>query len=158
VDGDFHKGELSHKLGFPWSNSEMLNPSSLNDIDIKPVSIDLGLDLVVSYPIDRNLSQFVVQGEFSEYVQRAAAQGTYDYVLVDGAPIGLTSDAVLMAREVGNVLMVVRPGSSNLYPFRNSVEQLRRYGTNILGIVVNGKVTNSTDYIYGRQLPERIPS
>ncbi|MGK7910104.1 MAG: GumC family protein [Synechococcus sp.] len=158
VDGDFHRGELSHKLGFPWSNSERLNPSSLLDIDVKPVSIDVGLDLVVSYPLDRNPTQFVVQGEFSEYVQLAEAQGTYDYVLVDGAPIGLTSDAVLMAREVGNVLMVVRPGSSNLHPFRNSVEQLQRYGTNILGIVVNGKVTNSTDYIYGRQLPERIPS
>lgn len=158
VDGDFHKGELSHKLGFPWSNTERLNPSLLMDIDVKPVSIELGLDLVVSYPIDRNLTQFVVQGEFTDYVRRAAAHGDYDYVLVDGAPIGLTSDAVLMAREVGNVLMVVRPGSSNLYPFRNSIAQLQRYGTNILGIVVNGKVTNATDYMYGRQLPERIPS
>ncbi|MEM9534622.1 MAG: hypothetical protein AAF268_12410 [Cyanobacteria bacterium P01_A01_bin.3] len=112
----------------------------------------------IHHQLDRNLTRFVAQGEFSDYLQRAAATRHYDYVLVDGASIGLRGDAVLMAREVGNALMVVRPGTNNLYPFRNAISQLQRYGTTILGTVVNGRMASATDYLYGRQLLSKLPT
>ncbi|WP_017324168.1 tyrosine-protein kinase domain-containing protein [Synechococcus sp. PCC 7336] len=155
VDGDFHKGELSQKLGCAWQTSNRTEASSLVDTNVVTVPVKPGIDLVPSLPLGSDTAKFLARGGFAEYVQQARATGNYDYVLVDSAPVGLTSEATLMARAIGNVLMVVRPGTSNRDPFCNSIEQLQRHGARILGIVVNGKLANPANYyLYRPKLTE----
>lgn len=143
VDGDFHKAGLSQQLGY--SKQRLLESES-------PVSVRPNLDLLPLFPSDGKIIEFVARGKFEEALNLARATGNYDYVLVDSAPVSLSSETGLMASVLTNVLFVVWPGTSNRYPFRNSIEQLERVKSQIIGLVVNRVAAEPSDgYLYGRK-------
>ncbi|NET62922.1 MAG: P-loop NTPase [Moorea sp. SIO1G6] len=146
VDGDFRKAELSQRLGcdrYPMSKAPLT-----------PVQIRPGLDLLSLRPDEDKIAEFVARGSFEECLSTAQASGHYDYILIDSAPVSLTSEAALMATVVPNILLVVWPGKSNRNPFRDTLEQLARHRAEIIGLVVNGVDTQAESYLYGHKIAE----
>ena len=73
-------------------------------------------------------------------------------MIIDGAAVNENYAMALVAKAAVNVLMVTRPGMSKSLPFREGLEQLAWYGTQVLGLVVNAgdaPVRRSVDYAYG---------
>jgi uncharacterized protein involved in exopolysaccharide biosynthesis/Mrp family chromosome partitioning ATPase len=141
VDGDFRKAELSQRLGY--SQQVTL------DSKLMPVPVSPGLDLLPTKPQKNEIMEFVARGGFEQCLSAAQAAGNYDYVIVDSAPVGLTSEAALMATVVPDVLFVIWPGVSNRNPFNYSLDQLIRYNAQIPGLVVNGVESRTEGYLYG---------
>jgi Mrp family chromosome partitioning ATPase len=73
---------------------------------------------------------------------------TADYVIVDTPPLGHSSDALMLLREVDDVLLVVRPGRTRRTELETAWDVIRRAGVNPLGIVVTGSTVRT------RPLPE----
>ncbi|NEO61466.1 MAG: exopolysaccharide biosynthesis protein [Moorea sp. SIO4G2] len=140
VDGDFRKAELSQRLG--------CDRFAMSEVPSAPVQIRSGLDLLSLRPDEDKIAEFVARGSFEECLNSAQATGHYDYILIDSAPVSLTSEAALMATVVPNVLLVVWLGKSNRNPFRDTLEQLMRHKAQILGLVVNGVDTQPEGYFY----------
>ncbi len=60
-----------------------------------------------------------------------------DVLILDTPPMMAVTDAVVLAPRVDGVLLVARPGGTKISALRTAVEQLRRTGANILGVVLN---------------------
>jgi capsular exopolysaccharide synthesis family protein len=63
------------------------------------------------------------------------AAGRFDWVLIDTPPIGLISDASLLARHVDGVLLVIGAGSTDYAAVKRTVSELGP--ERIIGVVLN---------------------
>ena len=71
----------------------------------------------------------------------------YDLVVIDTPPM-IVSDAQILSGKVDGVIFVVIPGQTRAIAALRPIEELRRIGSHILGIVAN-KIPKSRDYYYG---------
>ncbi len=144
VDGDFHKADLSERFAVGQGSAEQLATVG------QTIPIRAGLDLLPTIPKQAKIRQFVVRGGLDMLLNTLQAEKHYDYVLVDSPPMGLTSEASLMATFLHNVLFVVRPGLSDRYAVAESLEQLTRQKAHTIGLCINGLETQTELYRYGR--------
>lgn len=143
VDGDFRKAELSQCLGY----SQKVASNSIG-----PVQVRSSLDLMPTLPRqDGRIVEFVARGGFERSLSAIQASGNYDYVIVDSAPVGLTSESALMAAAISNVLLVVRLGVSDRYMVHQTLEQLSRHNAKIIGLAINDVETRTEGYLYKRE-------
>ena len=78
----------------------------------------------------------------------AALNEEWDMVLIDSPPVMAATDAAVLASRVDGVLLVVKPGSTKLGACEQTVEQLRRSGANLLGVVLNDVPLGRSRYNY----------
>lgn len=138
VDGDFRRAELSGFLGYTQA------PMATN----QPIEIQSRLDLLPTFPQEGKIGKWVRQGRFEQSLADAQSANDYDYILVDSAPVSLTSETALMSAVVPNVLFVVRPGLSKRNSVNDSLDQLAQHNARILGLVVNGVEMPSKSSLY----------
>ena len=153
VDGDLQRCSLSNHLGFAPKKQEV------ERVEIQPtVNLSYGLDLIPAPAVPKEgTAQFFAKGNFKEYLERVQVKGNYDYVLVDTSPVHLTSQPMLMAPIIENVLFVVKPGTSDRYSVLNSLEQLKLHKAQIKGLILNGVDSPNTNYRYGYK-PQLTPA
>lgn len=79
-----------------------------------------------------------------------ALRNTFDYVIVDAAPIGQVVDCAIIAPELDGVLMVI-DGTNNSYKLeRRMKNQLEKSGARILGAILNRVDFQDRDGYYGK--------
>lgn len=139
VDGDFGRAELSRSLGCA--------PQGMLHDTLMPSQIRPGLDILSIMPEKGKVAEFIARGRFEQCLSVAEASGDYDYVLIDSAPVSLTSETILMAAVIPKILFVVCPGTSR-NSFNDSIEQLAQSNAEIVGLVVNRVEAQSTNYAY----------
>lgn len=145
VDADLRQAEMSRRLRHFQKNTKANSKQT-------PVTVYPGLDLMPAPSIPKNkIAEFFARGSFERYLSVIQDVGSYDYVLVDTAPVGLASETTLMSAVVRNVLVVVRAGTSDRYSVMDSFEQLARHNALITGLVVNRVESRTEGYRYGRQ-------
>jgi capsular exopolysaccharide synthesis family protein len=71
-----------------------------------------------------------------------------DMVLVDSPPILVASDAAVIAPALDGVLLVARPGKTNLSALSQAIEQIHHVKANLLGVVLNGVDLSNSTYGY----------
>ena len=147
VDGDFRKAELSRRLGYGREVESANTLRFANEVQ-QPVSIEPSLDLLPTSPKKGKIVELVRRGRFEQSLAVAESANNYDYVLIDSAPVSLTSETALMANVVPNVLFVVRPGTSYSNSVNESLDQLAQHQAQTLGLVINGVEANSKPYAY----------
>jgi len=62
-----------------------------------------------------------------------------DYVVLDTAPLGEVSDALPIANDVDQIILVARPGHTNRAAFERVHELLERHENTPLGLVIVGQ-------------------
>nr|WP_232850417.1 hypothetical protein [Enterococcus innesii] len=67
-------------------------------------------------------------------------------VIIDTPPVNVVSDALILAKKVDGVLLVVHADKTNKQSAKNAVKKLRLVNANILGVVVNGTDTAENYY------------
>ncbi len=142
VDGDFRKAQLSKHFGY--SQVEMNSSRPI------PINLAPNLDLVPTNPQGDEIIEFIARGGFKQFLNSVQAHNEYNYVLVDSAPLTLTSEAALMTTAIKNVLLVTWLGNSDRHPFSKSIEQLSRHQASVIGLVINGVQTQVKSYLYGK--------
>jgi non-specific protein-tyrosine kinase len=76
------------------------------------------------------------------------ASQTADVVVIDSPPVLAVTDAAVLAPRVDGVLLVVKPGATKLPACQQAVEQLRRVGGSLLGLVLNDVNLSRTRHTY----------
>ena len=71
----------------------------------------------------------------------------YDYIVLDLPPVGEVSDALVAAKLVDGMLLVVRHNYCNRIALNNAVRQFEFVDAKILGVVFNS--TEDSDKSYG---------
>jgi polysaccharide biosynthesis transport protein len=175
VDGDFRKGELSQRLSCvkDWSACDQLAryleeefstlPGAQNSmlkrlLEKALVPIHPNLDLLPTLPQKGKIINLIRQGRFEQTLAAAEEIRDYDYILIDSAPVSVTSETALMAGIGEHVVFVVRPNTSKHNAFLHSVEQLTQHKAKILGWAINAVGTPKGYLQYGTDLPSPLNS
>lgn len=66
-----------------------------------------------------------------------ALKNTFDYIIVDAAPLGQVIDCAVMAPELDGVLLVVDTTNNSYKMERRIKQQIEKSGGKILGVVLN---------------------
>ncbi len=117
--------------------SELLESGDVNaaSLEASTVEVGEGVDLLVAGGGCDDPSERLSSVRFQQLLDLARDQ--YDVVLIDTAPVGLVTDAAVLARIVDGVVFVVDYEDSRRRFVQRAVEELRKADANILGTVLN---------------------
>jgi len=137
VDGDLRRPNIHKVLG-------IANRSGMSALFVQPKpelagslqdSKIEGLSVLTAGEIPPNPSELLGSDKFTAILDSIKEQA--DIVVIDSPPVMAVTDSAVLAPRVDGVLMVIKPGTTDLAASKQAVEQLHRVGANILGVVLN---------------------
>lgn len=148
VDGDLRKPSLHHFFrcgNHVGLTSALVNAGRLQD-SIQNTDIS-NLYLLASGPLPPNPSELLSSSTMRKLIVHLYEQ--FDYVLVDGPPLLLATDAQVLSGLVDGVVLVVKSASTKKEQVLKAKDLLVKANASILGVVLNQKKYNSgDDYAY----------
>ena len=118
---------------------------SLDDV-IYETNIENGYIIPVAKTIV-NPAILLESPKFAEMI--AECRKRFDMILIDTPPLGSVADALNIATHCDGTVLVTMCSQTPRKMVADSVQQLKRTGTPLLGIVLNGaQTTGSNSYYY----------
>lgn len=112
-----------------------------------PLSVLPGLDVLPSGTRPGDPTSLLASARFAELV--AWAESHYDQVLIDCPPVLVASDATIVGRVAGGVMLVVQPHKNCRRLVIRAVDELQAAGLRLVGIVLNRLSAQSDHGYYG---------
>jgi capsular exopolysaccharide synthesis family protein len=159
IDFDLRKPEVASRLGItdvPKSLSAMLSPDMhVADLLVPAPRMPL-LQVATAAHTEGDVAMLEALLRMMPRILEEAAD-LADYVIVDTAPLGEVADALKVADQVDDVLLVSRPGHTNRVNLEQARDLLESAGRTPTGLVVVGERSggSSSYYAYGAPSPER---
>lgn len=146
IDADMRRGKVNESFGYTRDDglSNVIAGQISLDQAIKKTSLP-GLDFISTGTIPPNPSELLLRSEFLALLEEVS--GRYDRVVIDGPPIMAVTDAAIIGRHVGTVLLTARFGKTPIAELDISMKRLNNAGVVINGVLLNG-VDQFSDYGY----------
>lgn len=156
LDLDLRKGDVGRRLGVHADLRRLLRPAARLTTALQPAPRSRRLQ-VLSAPTISDPEPVVqaLSRRLPELIAQAREEA--DYVVIDTPPVGRVSDALRIAAQADDVLLVVRPGSTNRDDLRIAHESFEHLGIEPTGLVVVGSRVSRDDGVYGHA-PQPAPS
>ncbi len=106
-----------------------------------------GMDLIPSGARPLDPTGLLSSPRFADLL--AWATGHYDQVLIDSPPILVASDASIVGRMAGGLMLVVQPQKNHRRLVLRAIEEARTVGLNLVGVIVNRLSADSSQGYYG---------
>lgn len=146
IDADLRRAGLSQKLGMPRHQDGLVDYLTLaldtpglalpeNFIQRAPGS---ALDVMPAGAITEHPLELLQSRNFRTLL--ATLGERYQSIVIDSPPLAPVSDALLIASLCNYTLHVLRSGSTQSPLARRALQQLRRSGAHVLGIVLNAGI------------------
>ena len=150
VDADLRKSVVANRLrvrgkvlGLCHFLSGMVNANEiLNETDVP------GLYLTFAGARVPNAAELLGQPSFGKLIE--ALKNTFDYVIVDAAPVGQVIDCAVIAPTLDGVIMVVDTTQNSYKLERRIKQQLEKSGAKILGVILNRVDFSDKGGYYGK--------
>ena len=144
IDADLRRPSIHEVFSLPNERGlaeglREAGPASLAVLDVSPT-----LAVLTAGMPDRTPMAGLTSARMKELLDEAASR--FDWVLLDTAPIGLISDAQLLASLVDGVILVVGAGSTDYRAITQTVNQLGR--ERFIGVVLNRVAPTSSSNRY----------
>ena len=105
-----------------------------------------GLYTCVAGPVPPNPTELLSSRLFSEMIE--SMRNTFDYIIIDSAPMGMVVDAAILARQSDAIVLVVESGGIKYKVVQNVKHKLEETGCPILGVVLTKVPHSSGDKYY----------
>ncbi|KAG8150030.1 polysaccharide biosynthesis tyrosine autokinase [Burkholderia catarinensis] len=138
VDGDLRKGHLHDHFGVARERgfTELVSGSEAPDDDVIHANVVPNLDFIATGALPSNPAELLVGARIAAVIDRLSAR--YDAVVIDSAPILAVTDAVVLGRHAGAVLLVARAGSTRVAELDEATRRLAHNGVATSGVLLNG--------------------
>lgn len=152
VDADIRNPSLYKYLARP-KDSVGISNALINEIDFydvvqKSILGIVGFDYLPGGDVPPNPIQLLESEKMRELLE--TSEHIYDMVIVDTPPIGLFSDALLLARYADMITIVTRHNATSRKELLSAIDLLNKTNTKALGVVLNASPTDSQSaYGYG---------
>lgn len=136
IDADLRRPSVAEYLGLEGDaglTSVLIGDADLEDV-AQPMETE-GLDVLTSGPIPPNPSELLGSKAMQELL--AEAMTTYDFVVVDTAPLLAVTDAVVLSYYVGGTVVVAQSERVRRPQLQQSLEKLDAVEARILGVALN---------------------
>jgi tyrosine-protein kinase Etk/Wzc len=150
VDGDMRRGNLHQYFGLEHRAgglSEILSGQLPWLQAIRATEVP-GLDLITSGALPPNPSELLMSTRFSEFIQEISQ--AYDIVIIDAPPVLAVTDAVVIGRQAGTTLLVVKAKAHTLDEIQASIKRFETAGIKPKGCIFNDVVLMNVGYRYYR--------
>lgn len=144
IDADMRKPK-QHKLfecELGTGLSEVLC-GVVDDSSIQRTSYE-NLYLMTAGRIPPNPADLLVSPNMDKMLETVTK--TFDYVFIDAPPVGIVTDAAVLAAKVGGAIMVVRAGHSRTDGVRKACEALTQAGTSVIGYIMTDAQAHGNSY------------
>ncbi|EIF34999.1 exopolysaccharide transport protein family [Burkholderia sp. Ch1-1] len=148
IDGDIRKGRLHDVFGIPRERGFTdVIAGGVSLFEAIHHNVCENVDLLTTGTLPPNPSEVLMSGKLSDVLR--SARETYDFVIVDTAPVLAAADTELLARHAGAVMLVTRAGVSKVGEILESVKRLQQVGARVPGVLLNCVNPNRGRYGYG---------
>ena len=133
IDADLRRPSIGKVFGLPPASglSECLKSSELQALRITHVNDSLGV--LPAGTADSDPMSGLTSGRMQEIIEQAAAG--FDWVIIDTPPVGLLTDAHLLAAMVDAAVLVIDAGTTQHAVVQRAIENIGR--AKIVGVVLN---------------------
>lgn len=104
------------------------------------------LDIMTSGPIPPNPSELLGSEAMDDLLKELNEK--YEYIIIDTPPIGIVSDALILAPKTAGMVMVVREGYCTHDSVKKSLSSIEFAKARLLGFVLNCSGSKSKQYKY----------
>lgn len=122
--------KLSHDVGI---TNILLKKAELSEAVIMSEG-NPNLHYLMSGPIPPNPAELLSSKAFSDLI--SFLEKKYDYIIFDTPPIGLVTDAAILATMVDGVILVVKSGETKKEDVKNAIESFERVNGKVIGAVL----------------------
>jgi capsular exopolysaccharide synthesis family protein len=162
IDADLRRPMVADYLGL--DRNVGLTTALVGDADVNDVLQHWGDDnlyVLASGQIPPNPSELLGSAEMEDLVSRL--EQAFDSVIIDAPPLLPVTDAAVVSRHVGGVIVVVGAQKLRQPDLLKSLSALELVGATLLGIVLNRLPAKGSDsYAYGyygsSEMPEKNQS
>jgi len=152
VDADTRRGDAERLVGRerkPGLTDYLMGRLSFGDL-VQATDYP-GLDFIGSGSRVSNSPELLATPEAQRLLARL--RPSYDVIVVDSPPLGAGSDAFILGALTGNLVLVLRNGTSDRVLTRARLEPLARLPIRVLGAVLNDTGSTGVYRYYGSYLP-----
>lgn len=104
------------------------------------------LSLLTSGRCPPNPAELLYRPRFAKLMETVRA--AYDFVFIDLPPVGIISDATIVAPHIGSYILIVRMMQSDYRMVQAASESIEGVGGKVAGIMINDVEEQSTSYYY----------
>jgi capsular exopolysaccharide synthesis family protein len=104
------------------------------------------LDVMSCGPIPPNPSELLASRKMKTFLKETKL--SYDIVICDTPPVLAVTDAQILANLVDGTILVVRSGQTEIEPAQKAKEALQPAQAKLLGVVLNGREKQASNYYY----------
>ena len=144
IDCDLRLATIARKLKIaqnPGLTNLLFGLSSAQEIIYHHPS---GIDVIPAGDLPPNPSEALGSSRMTAVLE--FMKNHYDYVILDAPPVGVVTDAAVLAPKVSGIIMVVRQGVASYEGIDSAIEKLKIANGNLLGFVMTDAVTEKKDY------------
>lgn len=147
IDADLRRGHLNEYFGRPRGTglSDYIAGKATLDAVIQSTGLT-GFDFIATGSIPPNPSELLLHPNFERLLLDMSSR--YDRVIVDAPPVMAVTDAAIIGRHVGTVLMTVRYAQTPLAELEGASRRLQQAGVTVNGVLLNG-IDTFAGYGYG---------
>lgn len=149
VDTDLRRPVIHKTFGVPNNIGITTALLAGQDVDLQtylqPTEID-NLTIITSGPIPPNPSELLGSHRMKRVIDGLSEIA--DIVIFDTPPVLVVTDAAVLGRQTDGVLLVADAGGTREQALTQAVSELRKTGTNVLGVALNRLDSRSRGYYY----------
>ena len=106
------------------------------------------LDIIVSGKYPPNPSELLASDRMAELLEECKKH--YDYIIIDGTPLCVVSDALVLSPHIDGYILVAMAETSSKRMIKNAVSMVRKINGKVLGFVLTKKrVSGREKNLYG---------
>ena len=102
--------------------------------DVKRSNVIEGLDIIESGQLPSNPAELLSSAQMEQLIKER--RKSHDYVIIDGPPVLLVSDAKVLARLVDGTMLVFNAGATRRGAAQRTIRELREVNATIVGCVL----------------------
>ncbi len=148
VDGDLRRGHLHKYIGqtaSPGVSDYVAGNADLQSI-LRKTSVE-GLTMVANGTMPPNPSELLLNERFAKLLNTLSQN--HDLVIIDTPPVLPVTDASIIGRLAGCVLLILKEGAHHMRSVEETARRLRQGGVHIRGTVFNQVGQRGAGYGYG---------
>lgn len=144
VDCDLRLPTVAQKLEIPQEpglTQLLFDQNSLQEVVCHH---DSGVDVIPAGSLPPNPSEILGSDSMTGLLESLKEQ--YQYVILDAPPVGVVTDAAVLAPKVSGIVLVVRQGQTREEGINAAVKQLQMASGKILGFVLTDATMEQKAY------------
>ncbi len=138
IDADLRRPSIYKKLKI--ENTEGLSGilGGFSTVEKAVVSINPNFSVLPSGITPPNPSELLASRDFETLLEKL--KDSFDFIIIDTAPVGIVSDALTVGKISDGILLVVKEKSTTYSDFERVVDALKLAEITLLGVLLNGSV------------------